>query len=79
MYLEEREAGGGELGDDGDTSNIGKEESNIGKEEALAGPEHCFIYSMCPFIASPLALPIDNNLLPFSSPPTVTPLLYHLH
>ena len=72
VYLEEREAGGGELGDDGDTSNIGK-------EEALAGPEHCFIYSMCPFIASPLALPIDNNLLPFSSPPTVTPLLYHLH
>ena len=33
MYLEEREAGGGELGDDGDTSNIGK-------EEAVAGPEH---------------------------------------
>ena len=43
VYLEEREAGGGELGDDGDTSNIGK-------EEAVAGPEHCFIYSMFPFI-----------------------------
>ena len=27
VYLEEREAGGGELGDDGDTSNIGKEEA----------------------------------------------------
>ena len=44
VYLEEREPGG-ELGDDGDTSNIGK-------EEAVAGPEHCFIYSMFP---SPLA------------------------
>ena len=40
VYLEEREAGGGELGDDGDTSNIGK-------EEAVARPEQSCILCFC--------------------------------
>ena len=65
VYLEEREAGG-ELGDDGDTSNIGK-------EEAVAGPEHCFIYSMFP---SPLAATTTTSSpfhhLPLSHPFFIT-------